>query len=113
MSDEAAYSLNDQLCNSVALVDGKVGLAKVEEENLERTAVVGVNDTSTNIDRVLCCESRAGGYSAVCVTCQRCVERVADDCNAQVPAGTAIEMSVSASTFPLAGTVLLFEAYRS
>lgn len=26
-----SYSFNDQLCNSVALVDGKVGLAKVEE----------------------------------------------------------------------------------
>ena len=50
MSDEAAYSLNDQLCNSVALVDGEIGLAEVEEQNLERTAVISVNDTGTDIN---------------------------------------------------------------
>lgn len=62
-----AYSLNDQLCNSVTFVYSKVGLAKVEEQDLERTAVVSINDTSTNIDRVLCSESRARSDSTVCV----------------------------------------------
>jgi hypothetical protein len=48
--DRVTYSLNDQLCNPVAFVDGEVGLAEVEEQNLDRAAVVGVNDTGTNIN---------------------------------------------------------------
>jgi hypothetical protein len=105
------YSLNDQLCNSVALVDGEIGLAEVEEQNLERTAVISVNDTGTNIDRVLCSKSGARSYSAVCTSCQEeLYKQTADGQNIHVSAGTAIEISVSASTLPLAGTVVLFDA---
>lgn len=65
-----SYSFNDQLGNSVALVDSEVGLAKVKEQNLERAAVVSVNDTGTDVDRVFRSKSGARSYSAVCISCQ-------------------------------------------
>ena len=48
--ESTTYSLNDQLGHSVTLVNGKVGLAEVEQQHLQGATVVCVNDTSTNID---------------------------------------------------------------
>lgn len=45
-------ALNDELCHPIALLDIKVRLCVVEEQNLDRTTVVRVNDTRARIDEV-------------------------------------------------------------
>lgn len=57
--------LEHQLSNSVALLDLIVGVGVVEEENLDGSAVVCVNDTGAGVDEVLGGEARAGSDSAI------------------------------------------------
>lgn len=45
--------LDDQLCNSVTVLDSKVLLAEIEQQHLEWATVIFVNDTGTDINRVL------------------------------------------------------------
>ena len=47
------------------MLDGKVLLAKIEQQNLEWATVVLVDDSSTDINRVLGCKARSGRNSAV------------------------------------------------
>lgn len=46
-------ALENQLCDAVALLDLKVGLSVVEQENLDFAAVVGIDDTGASVDEVL------------------------------------------------------------
>jgi hypothetical protein len=46
-------ALEDKLGNAVTLLDLKVGLIVVEKKNLDLSAVIGINDTSTGVDEVL------------------------------------------------------------
>jgi hypothetical protein len=57
--------LEHQLSNTVALLDLIIGICVVEEENLDGSAVVCVDDTSAGVDEVLGGEAGAGGNSAV------------------------------------------------
>ena len=59
-------ALEHQLRDAVALLDGEVGIAVVEEEDLHLAAVVCVDDAGTGIDEVLGGEAGAGGDAAVC-----------------------------------------------
>jgi hypothetical protein len=54
-------ALDDELRDSVPLLDGKIGVAKVEQNDLERAAVVGVDDAGASVDAVLCGEAGAWG----------------------------------------------------
>ena len=60
-----ADALQDKLGNAIALLDLKVGLGMVKQENLDLAAVVGVNDTSAGVDKVLRSEARSGSNAAV------------------------------------------------
>lgn len=62
--------LEHQLSNSVALLDLIVGVCVVEEENLDGSAVVCVDDTGAGIDEVLGGEARARSNSAVYKWCK-------------------------------------------
>lgn len=46
-------ALQDKLSDAVALLDLEVGLVVVEKQDLDLTAVIGVNDTCAGIDKVL------------------------------------------------------------
>ncbi len=59
-------ALDDQLRDAVALGDGVVGVAVVEEQDLHLPAVVGVDDARARLDRVLGGEAGAGRDAAVC-----------------------------------------------
>lgn len=45
-----AHPLNDQLSDPVALFYSKVVLAEVEEQNLDRATIIGINDTGANVN---------------------------------------------------------------
>lgn len=45
--------LNDELRNAVTLLDREVGVAEVEEDDLDLASVVGINDTSTGVNAML------------------------------------------------------------
>jgi hypothetical protein len=60
-------ALEHKLGNAVALLDLEVGLAMVEQKDLDRAAVVGINDTGSCIDEVLGSETRTRGNAAVCI----------------------------------------------
>lgn len=59
------YPLNNQLRNSLALLDLEVDLAEVEQQHLQWASVVRINHTSTHINAVLARKSAARGDAAV------------------------------------------------
>lgn len=46
-------ALQNQLRNTIALLDVKARLSMVEQQNLDFAAIIGVDDTSAGIDKVL------------------------------------------------------------
>jgi hypothetical protein len=46
-------ALEDKLGNAVTLLDLKVGLVVVEKKDLDLATVIGIDDTSTCVDKVL------------------------------------------------------------
>lgn len=113
--------LNDQLRNPVALLHLKVGLAVVEQQDLDGSPVVGVDDAGARVDEVLGGEAGAGGDAAVCFATDSSVLYVIQESgfwareepDSQVPAGTDMLMSVSTSALPREGMVVSRAAYRS
>lgn len=57
--------LQHQLGNPVALLDVKVDLGKVEQDDPKGAAVVGINDTGADINKVLDSQTGARGNAAV------------------------------------------------
>lgn len=58
-------ALEDELGNAVAFLDGEVDVAVVEQEYLDLSAVVGVDDARSGVDKVLGGEAGARGDTAV------------------------------------------------
>jgi hypothetical protein len=58
-------ALEHELGDAIAGLDGEVGVAEVEEDDLDGPAVVGVDDAGAHVDAVLGREAGAGGYAAV------------------------------------------------
>lgn len=106
----------------------------VEEEDLDLAAVVCVDDAGAGIDEVLGCEAGAGGDAAICLLGENgtsqcllfgCGEALSENRfkvmqaggseqgNLQVPAGTAMLMSVSTRALPRAGITVSLDAYKS
>lgn len=117
-------ALNDELGDAVADLDLKVGVAVVEEQHLDGAPVVGVNDAGARVDEVVDGEAGAGGDAAVCILGRKENGHVSLDfafsfssslkClggkNVQVPAGTAMERSVSTRPLPRLGITVSWEA---
>lgn len=126
-------ALDDELGNSITLLDGKIGIAQVEQDDLDLATVVSVDDASARVNAVLGGEAGAGGYAAVfgremgglakdtrrAPTVQGGGGRVRKAMekggggNSQVPSGTAIEIPVETMALPLAGTLALSALYKS
>lgn len=116
-------ALEDQLGDPVAFLDGEIDIAVVEEEDLDLAPVVRVNDARTSVDEVLGGKAGAWGNATVCSPEKRersaYVQRLIAffegfiDCCSQVPAGTAMLMSVSTRALPRAGMTVSLAAYRS
>ena len=60
------YPLKHKLGDPIALLDLEADVAEIEEQDLERAAIVGVDDASANIDAVFRGEAGAGCDAAVC-----------------------------------------------
>ena len=103
-------ALQHELRDAVALPDNKVRGRVVEEQDLDGAAVVGVDDPGARVDEVFGREARSRRDSAVFVFRFALAENrdtcTLEDDSLQVPSGTAMLMSVSTSTLPVAGTVV-------
>lgn len=53
-------ALNDELGDAVTLLDLEVGVGVVEQQDLDLTAVVGINDAGAGVDEVFGRETGAG-----------------------------------------------------
>ena len=51
--------------NTIARMDLKVVIAVVDEEDKNDALIVGVNDTSTDVDGKLACKAALWGYTAI------------------------------------------------
>lgn len=126
------YLLNDELRNAVANLDLEICLGEVCEDDTDLAAVVCVDDTSHGVNAVFGGEAGARGNAAVCKLLVKTALRFSmanpshitrDDGdlpetwnkngNVQVPAGTAMLMSVSTLARPLAGITTSRALYRS
>jgi hypothetical protein len=59
-------ALQDELGDTVALLDLEVGLGVVEEEHLDLASVISVNDAGASVNEVLGREARTWRNAAVC-----------------------------------------------
>lgn len=110
----SSNALQDELRNAVAFLDLEIGFVVVEKQHLDLTTVIGVNDASAGVDKVLGSKARARSDATVCQAISCCLPKRATSysgiLNLHVPTGTAMLMSVSTRTLPRAGTVVSFAA---
>ena len=58
--------LQNQLCNTIVLLNHKVDIAVIEQQNLDLSSVIRINDAGSRVDEVLGCEAGAWGDASVC-----------------------------------------------
>ena len=61
------HPLQNQLGNTITRLDWEIDVRVIEQEHLDLSAVVGINDTSTSVDEVLSSKTTTGSNAAVCI----------------------------------------------
>ena len=59
------HPLQNQLRNTVTLVDSEIDIREVEQQHLHLATVIGIDDAGAGIDEVFRGETAAGGDTAV------------------------------------------------
>jgi hypothetical protein len=60
-------ALQNKLSNAVALLHLKVGFVMVEKQDLDLTAVIGIDDTSACVNEMLGSEAGSRGNASICI----------------------------------------------
>lgn len=106
------HLLNNQLRNPIPNLDFKVRLAQVRQYNADLPTVVRIDNTRHGINTMLSRESRARSHTSVCTIISNLLNWPLS-AHSHVPAGTAMEISVSTLALPRAGITTSRALYRS
>lgn len=111
------YFFDNELGDAVTDGNAEIFIREICQEHANLAAIIGVNDASHGVNTVLGCEARARGNAAIylmsTIVLAMGSSKASESVDIQVPAGTAMLISVSTLTLPLAGTTTSLALYRS